>query len=146
MIIAIAIINCRDIITIDMSSTLKTKGYMMNAETKEFLKDLESRGFVTSPVRQSLGLNPCLYKHDGDTILTGDMVVCIYRGCDAGEGLGCVTFFIASKIKEKRRRTVEDYEFMKQVNIFKTANEAIQSFDQWQELSVAVRRGYKQVM
>jgi hypothetical protein len=129
-----------------MSSTLKTKECIMNAETKEFLKDLESRGFVTSPVRQSLSLNPCLYKHEGDTILTGDMVVCIWGGSDQGKGLGCVTFFIDAKIKEKRRRTVECYEFMKQVNIFKTANEAIQSFDQWRKMSVAVRHGYKQIM
>jgi hypothetical protein len=118
----------------------------MNAETKKFVKNLKSRGFVTSPVRQTLNLIPCLYKHDGDTILTGDMAVCIFKGVDTGEGLGCVTFHIASKIKEKGRRTVEDFEFMKQVNIFKKANEAIQSFEKWQKESVFVRGGYKQIM
>jgi len=103
-------------------------------EVQKFQKFLKEKGFETSPVLNSLKLNPTYYKNESkDHVMLSAIHVCIFEGSDTKKGdLGCVTFSYHGKRKKYKCRNIDSSpEVFKETLLPNSANEAIIEFTNW---------------
>ncbi len=119
----------------------------MSTQDDKFKEYLEKLGFILSPVLQTFLLNPSLYKQNGNLILLSNIHVCVFKGANTKDTeVGCVTFCINGKIKEKYKRNAYDYEFEKKAVVCKTTKEAIEAFEKWTETTQSKMSSMSKIM
>jgi hypothetical protein len=117
-------------------------------DRKQFKDYLQKRGFSLSEVLCYKDMIP-VAKQDmsGNKYLLWSIGICIFEGSNTKPGgLGCVTFFIRGKRKQKYYRSSYEVEAFKKAFCPKNVTEAIKEFTLWYEKSIKTMENWKTIV
>ncbi len=116
-----------------------------------FFEYMAKKGFILSDndISGRFELIPYYYLTDnGDRVIISSMWFVDYGGSNVKDGdLGCVVFYYDGSRKRKYKKTAEESpEILKRTCCPKTAQEAIEIFEEWQRESANTISDWKKVI